>query len=94
MSFNFAMCDFFDGVNNNRSSIIASQYFLPCKQSNIGFIYDCQMRVRYLIPLAFFDINMMCCQGMVIFHNIFLNFLIVLVSEMHLSNVIPIVPHI
>ena len=25
---NLAMCDFFDGVNNNRSSIIASQYFL------------------------------------------------------------------
>ena len=35
-SSNFATCDLFDGVNNNRSSITASQYFLLCKQSNIG----------------------------------------------------------
>ena len=36
------MCDFFDGVNNKRSSIIPSQYFLLCKESNIAFMYDCQ----------------------------------------------------
>ena len=37
-SFYFAMYNFFDGVNSNRSSIIASQYFLLCKNSNIAFI--------------------------------------------------------
>ena len=37
------MCDPFDGVNNKRSSTIASQYFLLCKQSNIAFMYDCQI---------------------------------------------------
>ena len=42
-SSNFAMCDFFDGVNNNRSSIIASQYFLLCKHSNMVFIYNYQI---------------------------------------------------
>ena len=37
------MCDFLVGINNNRSSIIALQYFLLCKQSKIAFIYDCQI---------------------------------------------------
>ena len=37
-SSNFAKCDFFDGVNNNRLFIIASQYFLLCKHSKIAFI--------------------------------------------------------
>ena len=36
----FTMCDFFVWVNNNRSSIITSLYFLLCKQSNIAFIYN------------------------------------------------------
>ena len=35
---NFAMCHFFDGVNNNKLSIIALQYFLLCKHSNIALI--------------------------------------------------------
>ena len=33
---NLAMCDFFVVVNNNRSFIIALQYFLLCKQSKIA----------------------------------------------------------
>ena len=37
------MCDFLDGVNNKRTSIIASQYFLLGKQSNIAFMYDCKI---------------------------------------------------
>ena len=37
------MCDSFVRVNNNRSSIIALQNFLLCKQSKISFIYDCQI---------------------------------------------------
>ena len=37
-SSNFAMCDLFDWVNNKRSSIIASQYFFPCKQCNSVFM--------------------------------------------------------
>ena len=64
------MCNFFDGVKNNRSSIIASQYILLCKQSNIVFIYDCQIEGEIFNPI-FFDINMMYCQSMVISHNIF-----------------------
>ena len=46
------MFDFFDGVNNNRSSIIASQYFLPYKQSNIAFIYDCQIEGEIFNPIG------------------------------------------
>ena len=37
-SSNFAMCDFFDGVNYKKSSIIASHYVLLCKQSNVAFM--------------------------------------------------------
>ena len=37
-SSNFAIHDFFDGVNNNNSSIIASQYFLFHRHCNIAFI--------------------------------------------------------
>ena len=33
-----AMWDLFDGANNKRSSIIALQYFLLCKQSKIAFM--------------------------------------------------------
>ena len=37
-SSSFAMCGFFDEVNINRPSVIASQYFLLYKHSNIAFI--------------------------------------------------------
>ena len=37
------MCDFFVGVNINRSFFIALQYFLLSKQSNIAFMYDCHI---------------------------------------------------
>ena len=46
------MCDFFDGVNKKRSSIIASQYFLLCKQSNIAFMYDCQIEGEIFNPIG------------------------------------------
>ena len=46
------MCDLFDGVNNKRSSIIASQYFLFCKQSNIVFMYDCQIEGEIVNPIG------------------------------------------
>ena len=46
------MCDFFHGVDNNRSSIIASQYFLLCKQSNIAFMYDCQIEGEIFNPIG------------------------------------------
>ena len=42
-SSNLAIWDFFDGVSNNRSSIIASQYFLLCKHSKMTLIYHCQI---------------------------------------------------
>ena len=37
------MCEFFDGVNNNKSSMIASQYFLLWRQSKIALMYDYYM---------------------------------------------------
>ena len=52
ISSNFATCYFFDGVNNNRSSIIVSQYFLLCQQSNIAFIYDCQIEGEIFNPIG------------------------------------------
>ena len=70
-------------MNNNRSFIIASQYFLLCKQSHITFMYGCQIKGEIFDPLGILYINMMCCQSMVIFHNIFLNSLMVLLNEMH-----------
>ena len=70
-SSNFAMYDFFDGVNNNRSSIIASQYFLFCKHYNIAFIWDCQIEGEIFNPIGIFGTDMMCYQSMVIFHNTF-----------------------
>ena len=51
-SFNFAICDFLDGVNNKRSSITASQYFLLCKQYNIVFMYDCQIEGEIINPIG------------------------------------------
>ena len=37
-SSNLAKWVVFDGVNNSKSSMIASQYFLQCKQSKIAFM--------------------------------------------------------
>ena len=37
-SSNFPMCEPFDGVNNRRSSMIASQLFLLCRPSRIALI--------------------------------------------------------
>ena len=47
-----AMCNFLVGVNNKRLSIIASQYFLLCKQSKISFIYDCQIDGDIFNPIG------------------------------------------
>ena len=41
-----------DGVNNNKSSIIASHYFLLCKQSNIAFMYDYQIEGEIYNPIG------------------------------------------
>ena len=46
------MCDFFIGLNNNRSSIIASQHFLLCKQPKITFIYDCSIDADIINPIG------------------------------------------
>ena len=46
------MCDFFNGVNNKRLFIIASQYFLLCKESNIAFMYDCQIEGEVFNPIG------------------------------------------
>ena len=46
------MCDFFNAVNHYRSSIIASQYFLLCKYSNIALIYDCQIEGEIFNPIG------------------------------------------
>ena len=78
------MWDFFAGINNNRSSIIALQYFLLCIQSEIAFMYVCQINGD--IFKALFDINMRCYQNMVRFHSIFLNIPKALKHEMHPSN--------
>ena len=43
----------FVGVNNNILSIIASQYFLLCKQSKIAFMYDCQIDGDIFNPIGF-----------------------------------------
>ena len=32
--------------------MIASQYFLLCKQSNITFMYDCQIEGDIFIPIG------------------------------------------
>ena len=50
-SSNFAMLAFFEGVKSSKSSIIASQCFLLCKQSNIVFIYDCQIEGEMFNPI-------------------------------------------
>ena len=46
------MCDPFKGVNNERSSVIASQYFLLCKQTYIAFMYDCQIDGEIFNPIG------------------------------------------
>ena len=43
MSSNLFVWDSFDGENNIRSSIIASQHFLLWRQFKIALIYDCHM---------------------------------------------------
>ena len=42
-SSNFAICALFEGVNNGKSSIIASKCSLLCKHSKITFMYNCQI---------------------------------------------------
>ena len=49
---NFDIFGFFVGVNNNKSSIIALQYFLLCKQSNIAFMYDCHISGDIFNPIG------------------------------------------
>ena len=51
-SSNFIICALFEGVNSNKSSIIASQCFLFCKHSKIAFIYDCQIEGHIFNPIG------------------------------------------
>ena len=45
------MCDTFDRVNNKRSSVMASQYFLLCRQCRIAVMYDCQIEGEMFNPI-------------------------------------------
>ena len=72
--------------------MIASQYFLLQRQSKITLIYDCHMDGEMFNPIGIFDIDKKNCQNMKVFHNTFLNFLITLVNERHLSDLKLIVP--
>ena len=51
-SSNFDMWDCFESVNSNRSSIIASQYFLFSRQLRIVLIYDCQIVGETFSPIG------------------------------------------
>ena len=46
------MWDCFEGVNNSKSSIIASQYFLLSRQLRIVFIYVCQIGEETFTPIG------------------------------------------
>ena len=75
-SSNLSMCHCFDGVNNKRSSTIASQY--SCFGDNLE---SCLCRIatwkgKCSVPWAFSDISKMCYQNMGVIHNISLSFLI------------------
>ena len=47
-----SICALFEGVNNSKLSIIASQCFLLCKHSKIAFMYDCQVEGEMFNPLG------------------------------------------
>ena len=49
---NLSICKPFEGVNNRRSSIIASQYFLFWRQSKMALIWDCQMEGEIFNPMG------------------------------------------
>ena len=44
--------DCFEGVNNNKSSIIASQYLLPYRQWRMVFIYVCKIGGETFSPIG------------------------------------------
>ena len=52
ISSNLFVWDFFDGVKSIRSSIIASQYFLLCRQFKIALMYDCHMDGDMFKPIG------------------------------------------
>ena len=49
---NFSRCVCLLGMNSNRSSMIASQYFLLDKQLSIAFMYDCHTTGEMLSPIG------------------------------------------
>ena len=51
-SSNLCIWDSFDGVNNMRSSIIASQYFLLWRQFMIALMYDCHIDGEMFKPIG------------------------------------------
>ena len=74
--------------------MIASQYFLLCKHSNIVFMQDCHIEGDIFNPITSFGTDKMCYQNKEVYHSISLSFLIALWSEMHLLNLVMKVPHI
>ena len=48
---NLDICTLFEGVNDNKSSIIVPQCFLLCKHSKIAFIYDHQIEGDIFNPI-------------------------------------------
>ena len=51
-SSSFIIWDCFEGLNNIRSSLIASQYFLLSKQLRIVYIYDCHIGRETFNPIG------------------------------------------
>ena len=49
---NFVICAFLLGINNNKSSIITSQYFLLCNLFKMVFIYVCQIGGETFNPIG------------------------------------------
>ena len=81
------MC-LFEGENNSKSSIIASQYLLLSKHPNIAFIYDCQIEGEIFNPRGIVDINRRHSQNMAIYHDTFLNPQKTIMNEMCLLYLI------
>ena len=52
ISSSFIMWDCFEGVNNSKSSILASQYFLLSRQLRMVFIYVCQICGETFSPIG------------------------------------------
>ena len=61
-------------------------YFCFVNNHKLYWYQIARLMVRYLIPLAFFDIDTKYYQNVIKFHNTFLNYLRVSRSEKHLLD--------